>query len=247
MSQETPVALITGAGRRIGAAMAKTLHTAGYRILVHYRQSASDAEALVTALNNERADSAHALCADLTDIAAVQTLAQQAQDHWGRLDVLINNASSFYPTLVGEITAEHWQDLFASNAQAPLFLSQALAPALKQQRGCIINIADIHALKPLKGYTTYCMAKAANTMLTQSLARELAPEVRVNSIAPGAILWPENEAEIDDNTKQQMLDEIPLQRTGTEADIARTALFLIQQADYITGQIIAVDGGRSLK
>ncbi|BFM17871.1 pteridine reductase [Maricurvus nonylphenolicus] len=247
MNTETPVALITGAGRRIGAAMAKALHAEGYRILVHYRQSANDAETLVAALNSERPDSAHTLCADLADMTAVKTLAQQAQDHWGRLDVLINNASSFYPTLVGDITEEHWQDLFASNAQAPLFLSQALAPALKQQHGCIINIADIHARRPLKGYTTYCMAKAANTMLTQSLARELAPEVRVNSIAPGAILWPENDAEVDDSTKQQMLDEIPLQRTGTEADIARTAVFLIQQADYITGQIIAVDGGRSLK
>lgn len=247
MNTQTPVALITGAGRRIGAAMTKTLHAQGYRILVHYRQSASDAEALVTALNNQRPDSAHALCADLADMGAVKYLALQAQDHWGRVDVLINNASSFYPTLVGDITEAHWQDLFASNAQAPLFLSQALAPALKQQHGCIINIADIHALKPLKGYTTYCMAKSANTMLTQSLARELAPEVRVNSIAPGAILWPENDAEIDESTKQQMLDEIPLQRTGTESDIAQTALFLIQQADYITGQIIAVDGGRSLK
>ncbi len=246
-NNDKPVALITGAGRRIGAAMAAHLHQAGYRILIHYRSSAGEAEQLRDRLNQQQPESAHCLQADLADLTQVQQLATDALNIWQRVDVLINNASSFYPTAIGDITESDWQDLFSSNAQAPLFLSQALVPALKQQQGCILNIADIHAFKPLKQHTTYCMAKAANTMLTQSLARELAPEIRVNGIAPGAILWPEQEAELSPGQQQEILNDIPLQRSGCEQDIAQTALFLIQQAPYITGQIIAVDGGRSLK
>jgi pteridine reductase len=242
-----PVALITGAGRRIGAAMAAHLHQSGYRILIHYRHSSADAEQLRDQLNQQRPDSAQCLQADLADMTQVKQLAVDALAIWQRIDALINNASSFYPTAIGEINESDWQDLFSSNAQAPLFLSQALAPALKQHQGCILNIADIHAFKPLKQHTTYCMAKAANVMMTQSLARELAPEVRVNAIAPGAILWPEQEAELNSNQQQDIINDIPLQRTGCEQDIAQTALFLINQAPYITGQIIAVDGGRSLK
>lgn len=243
---DSPVALITGGARRIGASIARTLHAAGYRIVLHYRSSAAEAEQLQESLQQNRGNSCTLIKADLNQMADIQHLAQQSVESFGRLDLLVNNASSFYPTPLGTATEHQWDDLFASNAKAPLFLSQALSEALQQNQGAIINIADIHAAKPLREHTIYCMAKAANVMLTQSLAKELAPHIRVNGIAPGAILWPENEAELDQEGQQKILDQVPLQRPGTPDDIAATVLFLARDNRYITGQIIPVDGGRTL-
>jgi pteridine reductase len=245
VTTEQPVALVTGGARRIGAAIVRELHQEGYRVLVHCRHSIQDAQALCEQLNHERPDTAKVVVGDLNDADAIASLAASVLNSFGRLDSLINNASVFYPTPVGEATLEHWDDLFASNARAPFFLSQALAPALTKSRGCIVNIADIHAEKPLKNYTIYCMAKAANQMLTRSLARELAPAVRVNSVAPGAIMWPENEAEMDADDQLQIIDRTPMKRPGHPDNIAQTVLYLLQN-DFINGQIIAVDGGRSL-
>lgn len=247
MSQiQHPVALITGAARRIGAEIAQQLHRAGYNIVLHYRNSASEADRLAKSLNLLRADSARIIATDLNDIHALQTLADHALGAWGRLDALINNASAFYPTPVGTVTEREWDDLFNSNLKAPFFLAQALANELKKNHGCIINIADIHAQRPLKNHPVYCAAKAGNIMLTQSLARELAPQVRVNGIAPGAILWPEQQGDLSEKAKQDILEKIPLQKRGSAQDIARAVLFLVTEAPYITGQILAVDGGRSI-
>jgi len=246
MANPPPVALITGAARRIGAEIARQLHAAGYNIVLHYRHSADEAAALRDKLNGERTESATLVSADLCDLATIDTLAEKALAAWGRMDALINNASSFYPTPVGEIHREHWDDLVGTNVQAPLFLSQALAPALTETEGCIINIADIHAERPLSGHPVYCIAKAGNVMLTKSLAKELAPAVRVNGIAPGAILWPENEGELDEAAKQTILKRIALKRIGSPEDIARTIRFLVTDAPYITGQVVPVDGGRNL-
>ena len=246
MTDSSPVALITGSARRIGAASARELHARGYRVLIHYHHSSAEADALVAALNGQRTDSAAALQANLRDMSAVKQLAEKALNQWQRLDVLVNNASSFYPTPIGSATEDQFDELFASNLKAPFFLAQALAPALTEARGVIINIADIHAQRPLKNHTLYCMAKAGNIMLTQSLARELAPHVRVNGIAPGAILWPEDESELNAEAKAAILKKIALQRSGEASDIARTLAFLVAEAPYITGQILAVDGGRSL-
>lgn len=241
-----PVALITGGARRIGAEIAQQLHQAGYNIVLHYRSSMNEAETLAKMLNQQRADSAKIFSADLNDSAALAHLADCALHAWGRLDVLINNASSFYPSPIGSVTTQMWDDLMSSNLKAPFFLAQALASELKKNGGCIINIADIHAQRPLKDHPVYCAAKAGNIMLTQSLARELAPEVRVNGIAPGAILWPEQQRDLSEQTKQEIVEKIPLQKRGSANDIARTVLFLVKDAPYITGQIIAVDGGRSI-
>lgn len=243
---ENKVALITGAARRIGAAIAETLHQQGYRIIIHYGHSAAEALALCEQFNRQRANSALCLQADLNHDSQRQDLAQQVLASFGQLDLLINNASSFYPTAVGTGTLEQWDDLFGSNAKAPFFLSQALAPALKQSGGNIINIADIHAERPLREHTIYCMAKAANVMLTKSLAMELAPQVRVNGIAPGAILWPEQAAELDSEGKNNILKKVPLERAGDPTHIANAVSFLIQPNNYITGQVLSIDGGRSL-
>lgn len=241
-----PVALVTGAAQRIGAVIARHLHAAGYNIVLHYHQSQVAAQALCAELNAQRAHSAVSYQANLNDHEAINGLAQQALLAWGRLDALVNNASTFYPTSLGSTTAAHWDDLFSSNARAPFFLAQAVAPALAAQRGAMVNIADIYAETPLAQHTVYCMAKAANVMLTKSLARELAPHVRVNGIAPGAILWPEQGGATDANAQAALLHKIPLARTGSPEDIANTVLFLLRDAPYITGQIIAVDGGRSV-
>lgn len=246
MTKTAPVALVTGAARRIGAEIARELHAAGYNVVLHYRRSEHDVTALQQDLNQQRSDSARLARADLCELQAVQSLAQDAVAAWGRIDALINNASSFYPTAVGEITEQHWHDLMGTNLRAPLFLSQALTPALTESRGCIVNIADIHGERPLSGHPLYCMAKAGNIMLTKSLAKELAPAVRVNGIAPGAILWPESEAELNESAKQSILKRIALKRVGSPEDIARTIRFLVTDAPYITGQILAVDGGRNL-
>lgn len=241
-----PVALITGGAHRIGAEIAQQLHQAGYNIVLHYRNSMNEANALAKMFNADRANSAKIFSADLNDLTALEDLTDFALHAWGRLDVLINNASSFYPTPIGSVTEQTWDDLMGSNLKAPFFLAQALALELKKNSGCIINIADIHAQRPLKNHPVYCAAKAGNIMLTQSLARELAPEVRVNGIAPGAILWPEQQSDLSEKSRQKILEKIPLQKQGSANDIARTVLFLVKEAPYITGQIISVDGGRSI-
>lgn len=246
MNTSNPVALITGGGRRIGATTARMLHEQGYNLIIHYLRSESEALALVDNFNQQRPQSAVAIRADLTDVSEIQTLATETIKAYKKLDVLINNASSYYPTPFPEVTEDQWNDLHASNTKAPFFLSQALAPTLKQQQGCIVNIIDIHAQRPLFNYSPYTIAKAATAMLTQSLARELAPDIRVNGIAPGVIIWPEKAAEHSAEEKQHVLDQVPLGRVGTAEDIAKTVLFFIENAPYITGQILAVDGGRSV-
>lgn len=246
MSTDHPVALITGAARRIGAEIAKTLHESGFSLILHYNQSEDTAESLAATLNQLRPDSATTLQADLCDDDAVQNLATNALATWQRIDALINNASSFYSTPIGSIDQQQWHDLIGTNLKAPLFLSQALAPALKKTSGCIVNIADVHGERPLSGHPVYCIAKAGNIMLTKTLAKELAPLVRVNGIAPGAILWPERHGELDDATKSLILNRIALHTLGCPKDIAQTVKFLILDAPYITGQVLAVDGGRTL-
>ena len=241
--QQNPVVLVTGSARRIGAEMARHFHKAGFNTALHYRSSADDAQQLADDLNRQRHNSAHCFQADMNNMAEVTAMAEQVLQHYRRLDVLINNASGFYPTAVGSVTGQQWDELINSNVKAAFFLSQALIPALQKQQGCIINIVDIHAEKPMKKHPVYCMAKAALRMMTLSLAKELAPDIRVNGVSPGAILWPE-----DENSAQQeaILERIPMRKTGATEDIAKTALFLATDAPYITGQIIAVDGGRSL-
>lgn len=245
MTQTTPVALITGGARRIGASIARQLHSEGYNLVIHYRNSKDDAQSVADTLNNLRNKSVTLVSANLNEKTDIESLAEQALAAYGRLDVLINNASSFYPTPVSEASEEQWDDLFGSNAKAPFFLSQALSKALKDTRGKIVNIADIHAEKPLKEHTLYCMAKAANVMLTLSLAKELAPDIRVNSIAPGAIIWPEQDAELSQESQAAIIDKIPLARAGKPENIANTVSYLLNN-DYLTGQVISVDGGRSI-
>ncbi len=236
--------LITGGARRVGAALGRALHAAGANILIHYRSSAEAAAALRQELNAIRPRSAATVAAHLTDAGAPAEVVGAALREFGSLDVLINNASSFYPTPVGSITTQQWDDLIGSNLKAPLFMSQCAAPLLKLRQGLIINMVDIHALRPLRAHPVYCAAKAGLHMLTRSLARELGPEVRVNGIAPGPVLWPAGP--MDDSLKHEIIDKTALKRHGSPQDIARTALFLIKDAPYITGQIIAVDGGRSI-
>jgi pteridine reductase len=238
------VVLITGGARRVGAQIARALHAAGAHLMIHYRTSSSDAIALAAEFNQLRPRSAAAYGAQLQQDGTAEKLVAAVLQEFGRLDVLINNASSFYATPMGQITPAQWDDLVGSNLKAPLFLSQAAAPALCAQRGLIINMIDIHALRPLKAHPVYCAAKAGLAMLTRSLARELGPQIRVNGIAPGPVLWPEGE--MNDDLKQEIIDKTALKRHGTPQDIARTALFLCRDAPYITGQIIAVDGGRSI-
>jgi pteridine reductase len=238
-------ALITGAAKRLGSKTAKTLHQNGANIIIHYASSSQQADQLAQQLNLLRPASARTVQADLRHSDEIHQLADQAVNYFEGLDILINNASTFYPTPLGQINDENWEDLMGTNFKAALFLSQACYPALKNNKGCIINMLDIHARSPLKDHTLYCCAKAASVMLTHSLALEMGPEVRVNGVAPGAILWPENDAEMDPATKQKIIQNIPLKRTGQPQDIANTILFLAT-SDYINGQIIAVDGGRQL-
>jgi len=245
-SSSNPVVLITGSARRIGACIARHLHQLGYKIALHHRNSVQEAKALAADLNQLRANSVITIYGDLNQLNEIQQVVDAAVAHWGRLDGVINNASSFYPTPLGSVTQEQWDDLLNSNLKAPFFIAQAAAKALQISHGCIINIADIYADRPLKDHPVYCAAKAGNVMLTKSLARELAPEVRVNGIAPGAILWPEQNDEQQQNKQQNILDRIPLAREGDPEDIAKAVEFLLAQAPYITGQIITVDGGRSL-
>ena len=243
-SHDRPVALITGAGRRVGAVIARTLHAAGYDLALHHRHSAEAARALVDELEAQRRGSTLLLQAELADLAALPRLLEQLLAHYGRLDALVNNASAFYPTPVGSATPAQWNELFASNAQAPFFLSQAAVPALRAARGGIVNLVDIYAERPLAEHPLYCMAKAALAAMTRSLALDLAPEVRVNGVAPGAVLWPsEGKSPAE---QQAMLARTPLQRAGVPQDVAGAVLWLLRDAPYVTGQIIRVDGGRTL-
>jgi len=245
MTDTQPVALITGAAQRIGACISRTLHSAGYRVLVHYRNSEQAALELAKELNQLRPNSAATLQADLDDMDQIQPLAAKAINTFGQLDLLVNNASSFFPTPVAESSQQQWDQLINSNLRAPYFLSVALSEELKNRQGCIINIVDIHAQRGLQNYPIYSIAKAGLQMMTQSLAKELSPEIRVNGVSPGAILWPEADAALSEKDKEELLAKVPLHRTGTPKDVAETVLFLAG-SPYITGQILAVDGGKSL-
>jgi pteridine reductase len=237
-------ALVTGGAKRIGAAIVGALHDAGANVVVHYFTSAAPADALAAELNERRADSAFTVGADLRRIEALEALVGETVGRGGRLDVLVNNASTFYPTKLGAVTEEEWHDLIDSNLKAPLFLSQAALPHLRAARGAIVNIVDIHSQRPLRHHPVYGPAKAGLAMLTRSLAKDLAPDVRVNGVSPGAILWPESG--MPEKIQASILREIPLGRAGDPSDIANTVLFLVRDAPYVTGQIIAVDGGRSI-
>ena len=237
------VVLITGGAKRVGAATCRRLHLAGANLMLHYRVSAGEARLLQAELNHQRKDSVALIQADLLDIAKLPAMVEQTVQSFGRLDALVNNASSFFQTPVGEITAAAWEDLIGTNLRAPLFLSQAAAPALKKSLGAIVNITDIHAERPLKNYVVYSVAKAGLVGLTRSLARELAPEVRVNAIAPGPILWPDDET-FDELSRQRIISHTPLKREGTPEDIAKAVHFLLAEATYVTGETINVDGGR---
>jgi pteridine reductase len=237
------VALITGGARRVGAAIARKLHGAGASVVIHYHRSAAEAQALAAELNLIRPSSVTPLGGNLLDLKVLHSLVDATIARHGHLDVLVNNASTFYPTPVGEITEAQWNDLMGTNLKVPLFLSQAAAPHLKSREGLILNIADIHGQRPLRYHTVYSPAKAGLIMLTQSLARELAPQVRVNAIAPGPVEFPEQG--LTDEMKQAIIDKTLLKRRGSPEDIARAALFFVSEAPYVTGQILAVDGGRS--
>ena len=236
--------LITGGAKRIGARIARTLHAQDMNLVIHFNTSSDDANELCSELNSIRNDSAIAIGANLTNQDEVESLINKVIERTGQLDVLINNASTFYPTPIEDITLDDWDNLVGTNLKAPLFLCKYAAPHIKKSKGSIINMVDIHASKPLKNHSIYGSAKSGLVMLTRSLAKDLAPEVRVNGIAPGMILWPENEP--PEEIKQKVVSQIPLKRSGEPNDIAKTVLFLIADADYITGQIIAVDGGRGI-
>jgi pteridine reductase len=236
--------LVTGAARRVGATIARVLHAAGANLLLHYRSSQEDAQALAQQLNAERADSARCAECDLLEVGQLPQLVEAARSAFGGLDVLVNNASTFYPTPLGDITEIDWNDLIGTNLKAPLFLAQAAAPLLHEAQGLIVNLADIHGLRPLRRYPVYSIAKAGLIMLTRSLARELGPQVRVNAIAPGPVMWPEDG--LDPALQEKITQGTALKRLGSPEDVARACLFFATEAPYVTGQILAVDGGRSI-
>jgi len=239
--------LITGGAKRVGAAICRLLHHEGVNLMIHYRSSMDEARSLASELNAVRPESAALVQADLLNIATLPKLVHETIKVFGKLDVLVNNASSFYPTAVGEINDAAWLDLIGTNLKAPLFLSQAAAPELKKNLGCIVNITDIHAERPMKSYVVYSIGKAGLVSLTKSLARELGPEVRVNAVSPGPIMWPEDDPNFDEVSRQRIISHTILKRTGGAEDIAKAVRFLIKDAPYVTGQILAVDGGRSAK
>ncbi len=241
---ERPVALITGAAKRVGADIARLLHASGYDLALHCRRSVTEAAQLADELEARCPGSTMVLQAELGDLDALPALVDTAVARFGRLDALVNNASAFYPTPVGTATAAQWNDLFASNAQAPFFLAQAAAPALRDARGAIVNLVDIYAERPLANHPIYCMAKAALAAMTRSLALDLGPDVRVNGIAPGAVMWPSDGKPYDD--QQAMLARTPLRRAGSPQDVADAVLWLLRDASFVTGQIIRIDGGRTL-
>lgn len=249
MNKTSPaVCLITGAGRRIGTQVAKTMHENGFNLVLHYHQSDQEVKQLVTDFNHIRPDSAHAIKADMRDLEAIKSLAETTYQQWQRLDILINNAAVFYPTTITTCTEAHWNEIMDINLKAPLFLIQALTAALRNHHGCIINMLDIHGERPLKEHPIYCASKAGLAMLTRSLARELAPDIRCNGIAPGAILWPDNgnDDQKNEEQKKEIISRTPLKRSGTPTDIAKAVLFLTKDANYMTGQTITIDGGRTL-
>lgn len=239
-----PVALITGGGRRVGAVIARSLHAAGYDLVLHYRHSADAAEALAAELEQQREGSVQLAHAELAALETLPELVTAAIARFGRLDALINNASAFYPTPIDSATPAQWDELFASNAQAPFFLAQAAAPALSQSGGAIVNLVDIYAERPLANHPIYCMAKAALLAMTRSLALDLGPQVRVNAVAPGAVMWPSEGKAYDD--KMAMLERTPLKRAGTPEDVASAVLWLLRDAPFVTGQVLRIDGGRTL-
>jgi len=239
------VVLITGGAKRVGAATCRLLHAAGARVMIHYRSSQGEAQVLANELNDLRAGSAALVQADLLDIAGLPRLVHDTVAKFGRLDVLINNASSFYPTPVGEIDEKNWTDLIGTNLKAPLFLAQAASDALRHSHGCIVNIADIHAERPMKSYVVYSIGKAGLVAMTKSLAHELGPNVRVNAVGPGPIMWPEEDPTFDTEERRRIVAHTLLKREGSPEDIARAVRFLIYDATYTTGQMLAVDGGRS--
>ena len=242
---EGKVVLITGGAKRVGAAICRRVHRAGANLMLHYRASAGEARLLQAELNHARANSVALIQADLLDTGKLPSLVEQTLQSFGRLDFLVNNASSFFPTPLGDITAENWHDLIGTNLRAPLFLAQAAAPALRRAQGAIVNIADIHAERPLKNYVVYSVAKTGLVGLTRSLARELAPEVRVNAVAPGPVLWPDDES-FDELSRQRIISHTPLKREGAPDDIAGAVYYLLADAHYVTGETISVDGGRHI-
>ncbi len=240
------VALITGAARRVGAEIATLLHQNGMNVILHYRTSEKEAKNLCAALNEKRKHSAIIYCANLLKTDGLHEIINSAVAEWGRLDALINNASGFYRTVMGNVTEQEWDDLLNSNLKAAFFLSQQAAPHLSKQQGCIVNIADIHAERPMRDYSVYCISKAGLIMLTKALAKELGPSVRVNAISPGVVAWPEGENTVPEMGKQKIIDRTVLKRHGDAKEIAKAVLFLVNSADFITGQVINIDGGRSL-
>ncbi len=239
-----PVVLVTGAARRVGAAIARTLHAAGYDLALHCRNSRAELDSLIGDLELQRGSSTLPLQAELANVEALPDLVTDTIDRFGRLDGLVNNASAFFPTALESVTAQQWDELFASNARAPFFLAKAAAPHLRERAGAIVNLLDIYAQRPLPGYSVYCMAKAAQAAMTEALAHELGPQVRVNGVAPGAVMWPENGTSYAN--KDEIIARTPLKRAGTADDVARTVLWLLRDAGFVTGQIVRVDGGRSL-
>lgn len=246
MADQPPVALITGAAHRLGAYAARALHARGWNLVIHYRSREPQAKALADDLNQTRPGSAVALKADLSVSKQLQPLAENAIAAWGRLDGLVNNASVFYPNPTQATSMDDWDTIMHTNLRAPFFLLQACLPALRAAGGSVVNLIDIYSERPLPEHPLYCASKAGLAALTRSWALDLAPEVRVNGVSPGAILWPEGDGELDDQHQQAILDKTPLARTGTPEDIARTLIFLLCDAPFITGQILPVDGGRSL-
>lgn len=241
---ERPVALITGGAKRVGAVISRTLHAAGYDLALHCRHSMTEAQALAAELCEQRADSVLVLQAELADTRRLQQLVDATLTRYGRLDALINNASAFYDTPIDKASIEQWNDLFASNAQAPFFLTQAALPALRAAHGAIVNLVDIYAERSIANYPIYVMTKGALAAMTRTLALDLAPHVRVNGVAPGAVMWPSDGKSYDD--QQAMMARTPLGRAGTPEDVAATVLWLLRDAPFVTGQIIRVDGGRSI-
>ena len=246
LTMENKIVLITGGAKRVGAAICRELHSCGASLMIHYNTSAQEARSLQAELNLQRANSVAIIQANLLNTTVLPSLITETVKHFGRLDVLINNASSYYPTELGNINEENWHDLMASNLKAPLFLAQAAATELRKNHGCIINITDMHIERPKKGYVIYSVAKAGLVTLTKSLAQELSPEVRVNAVAPGPVLWPENNPQFDEVYRQRVISQTLLKRTGEPKDIAKAVKFLICDAPFITGHVLAVDGGRSL-
>lgn len=240
------VILITGGAKRVGAAICRLLHANGAQLMIHFRSSRGEARALQSELNLLRPRSAAIIQGDLHNLAILPSLVEETVKQFGRLDALVNNASSYYPTELGKIGEAEWDDLVGSNLKAPLFLAQAAAAELKRQHGCIVNITDMHVERPKKGYVVYSVAKAGLVTLTKSLAHEMGPEVRVNAVAPGPVLWPEDNPQFDEVYRQRVISQTLLKRVGEPDDVAKAVKFLIQDAPFITGQVIAVDGGRSL-